>query len=70
MEQLLAAAYIPDRNRVAEDWVERVLSMEFAEVPKRYNLTAHSVVKLATCEGLFVEELAPGVYLPPRIILN
>ena len=70
MDQLLAASYIPDRNTVVEDWVERVLSRAFAEVPNRYNLTAHSVVKLATCEGLCVEELAPEVYLPSRIILN
>lgn len=65
MDQLLSAACISDRNRVVEDWVERVLSRAFAEVPKRYSLTAHSIVKLST-----FEELAPGVCLPPRIILN
>jgi hypothetical protein len=65
MDQLLAAACISDRNRVVEDWVERVLSRAFAEVPNRYSLTAHSIVKLAT-----LEELEPGVCLPPRIILN
>lgn len=70
MDQLLAAACISDRNRVVEDWVERVLSRAFAEVPNRYSLTAHSIVKLATFEGLSFEELAPGVCLPPRIILN
>ncbi|XP_041012268.1 protein SMAX1-LIKE 6 [Juglans microcarpa x Juglans regia] len=70
MDQLLAAAYISDGSSVVEYWVERVLSRAFAEVPKRYSLTAHSVVKLASCEGLCFEELALGVCLPPRIILN
>lgn len=70
MDQLLAAAYRSDQNKAVEDWVERVLSRAFAEVPNRYSLTAHSVVKLATCEGLSFEELAPGVWLPPRIILS
>lgn len=70
MDQLLAAAYRSDQNKAVEDWGERVLSRAFAEVPNRYSLTAHSVVKLATCEGLGFEELAPGVWLPPRIILS
>ncbi|KAJ7959642.1 Protein SMAX1-LIKE like [Quillaja saponaria] len=70
MEQLLAAAYVSDRNREMEDWVEKVLSRGFAEVQKDYSLTAQSIVKLATCECHFMEDQEPGFYLPPRIILN
>ncbi|GLT31477.1 hypothetical protein SLA2020_062100 [Shorea laevis] len=70
MEQLLAAAYSSDSNRAVEDWVEQVLSRGFVEVQKRYNLSAHSVVKLLTCEGLPFEEQTPRVHLPPKIILT
>ncbi|KAK9282905.1 hypothetical protein L1049_011130 [Liquidambar formosana] len=68
VEQVIAAACLSDRTRVVEDWVEQVLSRGFAETQKRYNLTAHSIVKLVTCEGHLLEEQEPC--LPPRIILN
>ncbi|XP_024024683.1 protein SMAX1-LIKE 7 isoform X2 [Morus notabilis] len=70
MEQLLAAVYFSDGHKVVEDWVEQVLSKGFSEIQKRHNLTAHSVVKLITCEGLSLEDQPPTVYLPSRIILN
>ncbi|KAF8394913.1 hypothetical protein HHK36_018852 [Tetracentron sinense] len=70
MEQILAAAWLSDRERDVEDWVDQVLNRSFTEVHQRYSLTARSVVKLVTCEGLSVEEQAPGVCLPARIILN
>ncbi|PSS14201.1 Protein SMAX1-LIKE like [Actinidia chinensis var. chinensis] len=70
MVEMLAAAWLSDRKRVVEEWVERVLGKSFTEAQQRYHLTAQSVVKLVTCEGLFVEEQACGVCLPARIILN
>ncbi|OMO76028.1 ATPase, AAA-2 [Corchorus olitorius] len=70
MEQLLAAAYMSDENRVVTDWVGQVLSRGFAEVEKRYNLNTNSVVKLVACEDLLSEENMVGVCLPPKIILN
>ncbi|MED6118525.1 hypothetical protein PIB30_003742 [Stylosanthes scabra] len=65
IDQLLAAAYLLDQETMVEKWVEQVLSRGFAEVQRRYNPTANSIVKLAPCE-----DQAPSVYLPPRIILD
>ncbi|KAF3433416.1 hypothetical protein FNV43_RR24518 [Rhamnella rubrinervis] len=71
MEQLLAATYLSDRYAVVEDWISQVLSRAFAEIPKKYSLNSHSIVKLITCEGLSLEEdKNPRVCLPSRIILN
>ncbi|CAK9164991.1 unnamed protein product [Ilex paraguariensis] len=68
--QILAAAWLSDRKRAVEDWIEQVLCRGFVEAQQRYQLTAHSVLKLVTCEGLLLEEQAPGVCLPARMILN
>ena len=65
MEQLLAAAYVSDKDTQVEDWVEHVLSNGFTEVQRMYSLVAHSIVKLATCQGQ-----ARGVYLPPTITID
>lgn len=65
MDQLLAAAYVADRDMDVENWVEQVLCGGFNEVQSRYNLTGSSIVKLATCS-----EQAASVHLPPRIILD
>ncbi|RDX84423.1 Protein SMAX1-LIKE 7, partial [Mucuna pruriens] len=65
MDQLVAAQYVSDRETEVENWVEEVLCEGFTEIQRRYNLTASSIVKLATCP-----EQAPGVHLPPRIILD
>ncbi|KAK1570672.1 hypothetical protein Q3G72_005579 [Acer saccharum] len=71
MEQLLAAAYLSNRNRVVEDWLQDVLRREFIEVRKRYNLTSHSIVKLITCLDNFPGEPTPvGVCFPPKILVN
>lgn len=70
MEQLLAAAYLSDRNRVVEDWLEKVLSRGFQEVQEKYKPTANCTAKLVACEGNFLEEQRPGVCLPSKIILN
>ncbi|PRQ59453.1 putative ATP-dependent Clp protease ATP-binding subunit ClpA [Rosa chinensis] len=71
VEQLLAAAYLSDKYRVVEDWVEQVLSRGFAEVQKRHNLNARTTVKLKPCEGICLEEeSSPENYLLPKIILK
>ncbi|KAI5578984.1 hypothetical protein BDE02_08G061800 [Populus trichocarpa] len=69
-EQLLAAAYLSDRKRVVEDWVEQVLGWGFVEVLRRYKLKANSIVKLVACKGLFVEERVSGDHLPTKIIIS
>ncbi|KAF7816487.1 protein SMAX1-LIKE 8-like [Senna tora] len=65
MEQLLAAAYVSERDTEVEDWVEQVLSGGFAEVQRRYKLSAPFVVKLGTCQ-----DQASGLYLPPKILVD
>ncbi|KAE8691920.1 PHD finger family protein [Hibiscus syriacus] len=72
MEQLVAVAYLSDEKRLLKDWVEQVLSKGFAEVEKKRNLNAHTVVKLVPYEGFPSEEQTLGlsVCAPPRIILN
>ncbi|KAK7385764.1 hypothetical protein VNO78_31617 [Psophocarpus tetragonolobus] len=65
MDQLLAAAYASDGDKDIENWVEEVLSGGFIEVQKRYNLTAASVVTLATCS-----HQTSSVYLPPSITVD
>ncbi|XP_011035930.1 PREDICTED: uncharacterized protein LOC105133582 isoform X3 [Populus euphratica] len=70
MEQLLAATYLSDQNRVVEDWVEQVLGRGFVEVLRRHSLNANSIVKLVACKSLFLEGRMPGVYLPAKIIIN
>jgi hypothetical protein len=64
-DQLLAAAYLSDRDMEVENWIEQVLCGGFTEVQKRFNLTASSIVKLTTCP-----EQESGVHLPPRIVLD
>ncbi|KAL6126755.1 hypothetical protein ACLB2K_074800 [Fragaria x ananassa] len=71
MEQLLAAAYLSDKNKVVENWIDQVLSRGFAEVQKRHNLNAHAIVTLKACDGICLEEeSSPEDYLPPKIILK
>ncbi|XP_043713317.1 protein SMAX1-LIKE 6-like [Telopea speciosissima] len=70
MEQMLAAAWLSDRYEALEDWVNNVLGRCFAEARQRYSFLVRSVLKLIPCEGLSMEEQAPGICLPAQIILN
>ncbi|XP_043724439.1 protein SMAX1-LIKE 6-like isoform X2 [Telopea speciosissima] len=70
MEQILAAAWLSDRHEAIEDWVNNVLGRCFAEARQRYSFLVRSVLKLVSCEGLLMEEQAPGICLPAQIILN
>ncbi|XP_058787602.1 protein SMAX1-LIKE 8-like [Vicia villosa] len=64
-DQLVAAAYVSDSDTEVENWVEQVLCGGFAEVQRKYNLSASSIVKLAPCP-----EQALSVHLPSSIILE
>ncbi|XAR60740.1 hypothetical protein NMG60_11034227 [Bertholletia excelsa] len=70
MVHILAAAWLSDGKKVVEEWVEGVLSRSFAEAQQMYDLTAQSIVKLVACEGLVLEERAPGLCLPARLVIN
>uniref|UniRef100_A0A0R0GJR3 SMAX1-like AAA+ ATPase lid domain-containing protein n=1 Tax=Glycine max TaxID=3847 RepID=A0A0R0GJR3_SOYBN len=65
MDQLLAAAYVSDRGKDNENWVEEVLCGGFTEVQRRHNLTASSIVKLFTCS-----HQASSEYLLPSITME
>ncbi|XP_059429802.1 protein SMAX1-LIKE 6 [Corylus avellana] len=70
MVQILAAAWLSEKNRTVEEWVEQVLCRSFAEAQQKYHPSAQSVVKLVTCEGSFLEDHSSGVCLPARINLK
>jgi len=70
MVQILAAAWLSERNGAVEEWVEQVLCRSFAEAQQKHHPSAQSVLKLVTCEGSFVEEHASGVCLPATINLK
>lgn len=68
--QMLAAAWLSDKERAIEDWVENVLRQSFTKARRKYKITAQCVVKLVACEGASVEEQAPGICLPAKINLS
>lgn len=72
MEQIVAAAWLSDGKGAIEDWVEQVLAKCFVEARERYKngLSANSVLKLVALEECLLEEQAPEVCLPARIILH
>ncbi|MBA0629830.1 hypothetical protein Godav_024327 [Gossypium davidsonii] len=70
-EQLLAAAYLSDDNMiVVTDWISKVLTKGFTEVKKKYNLDAHTIVKIIPDRTALVSENPIGVSLPPKITVN
>ncbi|KAF6147037.1 hypothetical protein GIB67_036756 [Kingdonia uniflora] len=70
MDQILAAAWLSDKKKSTQEWVRQVLLKSFEEARQRYSIKARSILKLVTCEGVYMGEQAPGVCLPSRIILN
>ncbi|CAJ1960387.1 unnamed protein product [Sphenostylis stenocarpa] len=70
MTQILAAAWLSDKKKALEDWVEHVLGRSFAEAQQKYHFAPEYVMKLVNCERIFLEEKSPGVCLPARINLN
>lgn len=70
MAQILAAAWLSDKKKSLEDWIEHVLGRSFTEAQQKYHFAPEYVMKLVNCERIFVEEQSPGVCLPARINLN
>ncbi|BAT88344.1 Protein SMAX1-LIKE 7 [Vigna angularis] len=70
MTQILGAAWLSDKKKALEDWVEHVLGRSFGEAQHKYHFAAEYVVKLVNCERFFLEDQSPGVCLPARINLN
>lgn len=70
MVQLLAAAWLSDRKEAVEDWVEKVLCRSFMEVRSRFQHIADSVIRLVHCQGITVEDQAPGIHFPAKITIN
>ncbi|KAK6935725.1 hypothetical protein RJ641_032755 [Dillenia turbinata] len=70
MGQLLAAAWLSDRMMAVEDWIDQVMCRSFVEARQKYGPAARTMIKLVACENLFVEEHAPGICLPARIVVN
>lgn len=70
MVQILAAAWITDRENALEDWIEQVLCLSIDKALQRCNVTSDFVLKLVPCDGLPVEEQASGVCLPATINVN
>ncbi|KAG6789414.1 hypothetical protein POTOM_005512 [Populus tomentosa] len=69
MVQILAAAWLSEKERAMEDWIEEVVGRGFRKAKLKSQFSAQSVVKLVTCKGLGVKEQAPGIRLPSRINL-
>jgi hypothetical protein len=67
--QILAASWLSDREKV-EEWVDDVLTRMLRDAQQKYDLNAHSVVKLQVCNSTFVEDEAANVRLPAKINLN
>ncbi|XP_054798882.1 protein SMAX1-LIKE 6-like [Prosopis cineraria] len=70
MTQMLAAAWLSDKENAVEDWIEHVLGKSFNEGKHKYRPSTKSAMKLVSCEGILVEEQVPGVCLPARINFN
>lgn len=68
--QILASSWLSDKKSAIEDWFATVLYRGFMEAKQKHCINAQSVVKLLTVEGGVMEEQAPNVCLPERIILN
>ncbi|KAK4275154.1 hypothetical protein QN277_018287 [Acacia crassicarpa] len=70
MAQILAAAWLSDKKNAVEDWIENVLGRIFNKALQQYQPEPQHSMKLVTCEGIFMEEQAPGVCLPANVNLK
>ncbi|OMO84371.1 ATPase, AAA-2 [Corchorus capsularis] len=70
MVQILAAAWLSDRKGAVEDWLEKVLCRSFVEARQKCHHTSQAVLKLVACEGVIVNEQAPGICLPAKISMS
>ncbi|XP_009798203.1 protein SMAX1-LIKE 6 [Nicotiana tabacum] len=70
MVQILAAAWLSDRKEAVKDWVDKVLCRSFMEVRSRFQHIADSSIRLVNCQGIAVEDQAPGIHLPAKITVD
>ncbi|KAK1321599.1 hypothetical protein QJS10_CPA03g01232 [Acorus calamus] len=70
MDHILAATWLSDDTGAPDNWVKQVLVRSFSEARQRYNISAHTVLKLVHREDTIMEEHALGIRLPARITLN
>lgn len=70
MVQILAASWCAEKQGAAEEWIEHVLGVTFSEALERFQVTDESVVRLASCEGVPVNQWASGIRLPRSINLS
>lgn len=69
--QILAAAWLSEREKAVEDWIEEVLCNSFKEALKRCTLTPVTVnaMKLI-CGDLLVEDHSARIWLPSRLTIS
>ncbi|XP_042472661.1 protein DWARF 53-LIKE-like isoform X1 [Zingiber officinale] len=69
MEELLAVAWSLEDRRPLDNWFKQVLGRSFTEIKHKNSQSSNNTLKLV-CEDALVEEHAPRVILPSRIILS
>ncbi|XP_044506222.1 protein SMAX1-LIKE 7-like isoform X2 [Mangifera indica] len=67
MIEILAAAWLSNKKRGIEFWIDSVLSRNFVRFQLKYHPKPGSVVKLAVCEGRPFEQESPEICLPMEI---
>lgn len=67
MVQILAAAWLTEREDALGNWIEQVLCSGVDEARKRCNVASDFVLKLVPCDGLLVKTQAARVCLPVKI---
>ncbi|KAK4793054.1 hypothetical protein SAY86_023489 [Trapa natans] len=70
MVQIVAAGWLCRGQEAIKGWIRQVMRRGFLEAHQRHRLTADSVVKLASCKGVALEQQAPGLCLPASINLK
>ncbi|XP_027160102.1 protein SMAX1-LIKE 6 [Coffea eugenioides] len=70
--QILAAAWLSERKKAVEDWIEGVLCTSFKEALQRCTRTpvTVNVMKLIACEDLLVEDHSALIRLPSRLTIS
>ncbi|MQL88750.1 hypothetical protein Taro_021321 [Colocasia esculenta] len=70
MEHILAATWLSESKGSLNNWIQQVLIRSFVEARQIHHLSALSVLRLVSCEDAALEDRAPGILLPSRILLN
>lgn len=70
--QILAAAWLSEREKAVEDWIEEVLCRGFEGALQRCNLTSDNVnvMRLVDCGDLLVGDHSTGICLPARLTIS